>query len=251
MRPNRRDRPDMSVAWIAYADFLATLAVVFLLLASRNLHHLTVIQGMLHDPEGRPVQGASIVLGSARSNRTGPDGAFKLTLGPVVRDLKVEINSDDSVPLGTYSINLGGNSNVDIEKGKAAKTDVVELPGDQLFDTGKDTLTPEGRRQLASQVGKICQNLSGRNILLVVGHADIAPYKFDSLKIANWRLSSARALAAAQFLMDQQIAPRNRIMVAALGDQHPKHSKSLLSENRRIEFRRVDDGIPLGATFKE
>jgi chemotaxis protein MotB len=77
---------------------------------------------------------------------------------------------------------------------------VIQLPGDILFDSGKDTLKPEGKKVL-KQVADVVRNdatLSTRNFQ-VAGHTDKEPYAgpyFD-----NWGLSVMRARQVLAFLV--------------------------------------------------
>ncbi|MCL2448622.1 MAG: OmpA family protein, partial [Polyangiaceae bacterium] len=77
---------------------------------------------------------------------------------------------------------------------------VIQLPGDILFDSGKDTLKSEGKKVL-KQVADVVRNdttLSTRNFQ-VAGHTDKEPYAgtyFD-----NWGLSVMRARQVLAFLV--------------------------------------------------
>jgi chemotaxis protein MotB len=80
---------------------------------------------------------------------------------------------------------------------------VIQLPGDILFDSGKDSLKPEGRKVL-KQVADVIRNdstLSQRNFQ-VAGHTDKEPYAgtyFD-----NWGLSVMRARQVLKFLVSPE-----------------------------------------------
>src|SRR5580692_2977097 len=77
---------------------------------------------------------------------------------------------------------------------------VIQLPGDILFDSGKDTLKPDGKKVL-KQVADVISGdstLSTRNFQ-VAGHTDKEPYAgqyFD-----NWGLSVMRARQVVTFLV--------------------------------------------------
>ncbi len=77
---------------------------------------------------------------------------------------------------------------------------VIQLPGDILFDSGKDALKPEGKKILkqVADVVKGDSTLSTRNFQ-VAGHTDKEPYAgqyFD-----NWGLSLMRARQVLTFLV--------------------------------------------------
>jgi chemotaxis protein MotB len=77
---------------------------------------------------------------------------------------------------------------------------VIALPGDVLFDSGKDSLKPEGRKIL-KQVADIIKSdptLNTRDFL-VAGHTDKEPYGGPFLD--NWGLSLMRARQVLTFLV--------------------------------------------------
>ena len=77
---------------------------------------------------------------------------------------------------------------------------VIQLPGDILFDSGKDTLKGEGRAIL-KQVADVIRTdttLSSRNFQ-VAGHTDKDPYA--GVYFDNWGLSVMRARQVVNFLV--------------------------------------------------
>jgi chemotaxis protein MotB len=83
---------------------------------------------------------------------------------------------------------------------------VIQLPGDVLFDSGKDTLKPEGRKIL-KQVADIIKNDSTLSVrdFLVAGHTDKEPYAGQF--IDNWGLSVMRARQVLAFLVAPDKGP--------------------------------------------
>lgn len=78
---------------------------------------------------------------------------------------------------------------------------VIQLPGDVLFDSGKDELKPQGREVLL-QVAEVIHSdstLSTRNFQ-VAGHTDNAKYPPTGAFKDNWGLSLARARQVLLFL---------------------------------------------------
>jgi chemotaxis protein MotB len=77
---------------------------------------------------------------------------------------------------------------------------VIQLPGDILFDSGKDTLKGEGKTVLkqVADVVKGDSTLSKRNFQ-VAGHTDKEPY--NGIYFDNWGLSVMRARQVVQFLV--------------------------------------------------
>jgi chemotaxis protein MotB len=76
---------------------------------------------------------------------------------------------------------------------------VIQLPGDILFDSGKDTLKPDGKKILkqVADVVKSDSTLSTRNFQ-VAGHTDKEPYGGNYFD--NWGLSLMRARQVVTFL---------------------------------------------------
>src|SRR5580658_4071020 len=83
---------------------------------------------------------------------------------------------------------------------------VIQLPGDILFDSGKDTLKGEGRTVLkqVADVVKGDTTLSSRNFQ-VAGHTDKDPY--GGAYFDNWGLSVMRARQVVTFLVSPDKGP--------------------------------------------
>lgn len=95
---------------------------------------------------------------------------------------------------------------------------VIQLPGDVLFDSGKDELKPQGREVLG-QVADVIRNdpdLNKRNFQ-VAGHTDNAKYPPAGPFHDNWGLSLARARQVLLFLIAPSAAK------AGGGGLDPKH----------------------------
>lgn len=129
---------------------------------------------------------------------------------------------------------------------------VIQLPGDILFDSGKDTLKPEGRKIL-KQVAEVIKNDATLNqrSFQVAGHTDKEPYAgayFD-----NWGLSLMRARTVLTFLVapdkaDAKGLPTgggldpSRWAAAGYGHQDPvagtvtQQTREEEAKNRRVEL---------------
>jgi chemotaxis protein MotB len=100
---------------------------------------------------------------------------------------------------------------------------VIQLPGDILFDSGKDELKPQGRDVLA-QVAEVIRNdpdLSRRNFQ-IAGHTDNVKYGGGPFK-DNWGLSLARARTVLLFLVAANTPPKNPKDPATGGGLNPRH----------------------------
>lgn len=84
---------------------------------------------------------------------------------------------------------------------------VVQLPGDILFDSGKDDLKPQGKEVLA-QVAEVIRNDKDLNnrYFIVAGHTDNVKYPAGGPFKDNWGLSLMRARQVTLFLVDDRKA---------------------------------------------
>jgi chemotaxis protein MotB len=147
---------------------------------------------------------------------------------------------------------------------------VVQLPGDILFDSGRDELKSQGKEVLA-QVAEVIRNdkdLSNR-YFLVAGHTDNAKYTPGGPFKDNWGLSLMRARQVTRFLIDDRKAdPKkkgdigggalNPLRLAAVGYAEfdplagsvEQQSKDEMQRNRRVELvvqPNVEEMLNLGA----
>jgi chemotaxis protein MotB len=125
----------------------------------------------------------------------------------------------------------------------------IQIVGDRfifqsevLFDTGSADIGEEGKHQLAAFADTL-KNIAARIpndidwILRVDGHTDKRPY--SGLYGGNWELSTARAIAVVQFLIDQGIPP-NRLVAAGFAEFRPlvdADNDDAYRKNRRIELK--------------
>lgn len=129
---------------------------------------------------------------------------------------------------------------------------VIQLPGDILFDSGKDELKPQGKEVLM-QVADVIRGDSTLSIrkFEVAGHTDNAKYGGGAFK-DNWGLSLMRGRSVLMFL----VTPRDpkdpkkggggldakNWAAAGFAEQDPqagsvdKQSKDEMQKNRRVEL---------------
>jgi chemotaxis protein MotB len=86
---------------------------------------------------------------------------------------------------------------------------VIQLPGDVLFDSGKDSLKPDGKK-IIKQVADIIKGDTTLSIrdFQVAGHTDKEPYSGQF--IDNWGLSVMRARTVVAFLVAPDKGPDAR-----------------------------------------
>jgi chemotaxis protein MotB len=112
-----------------------------------------------------------------------------------------------------------------------------------LFSSGSDVIEPSGRDELAKLatalkeiIGRIPAELPW--VLQVDGHTDRIPIRTPRFP-SNWELSTARAIAVAQFLVSQGIPP-DRVAARGFAEFQPLDpgdSPEALNRNRRIEIK--------------
>lgn len=139
---------------------------------------------------------------------------------------------------------------------------VIQLPGDILFDTGKEDLKPQGKEVLG-QVADVIRNDKDLNnrYFLVAGHTDNQKVGGGSAYRDNWQLSLSRARQVLVFLIGENkgaAAPADpkakpaaptggglnpqRWAAAGYGEFDPvagtvaQQSKDQMEKNRRVEL---------------
>jgi len=121
---------------------------------------------------------------------------------------------------------------------------VISLPGDVLFDSGKDTLRKDGLEildQVASVV-KHDKSLSQRDYQ-VAGHTDAQPLK-GGVFHDNWGLSLMRARSVLLYLVTKGGLSRQHWSAAGFADTDPiasNASKDGQQKNRRCDLIVVPD----------
>lgn len=118
---------------------------------------------------------------------------------------------------------------------------VISLPGDVLFDSGRETLKKDGKDILSKVAGiiKADQQLAGRDYQ-VAGHTDNQPLAHGPFK-DNWGLSLMRAREVLVFLVDpaQGGLPIEHWSAAGFADTDPVADNSTpdgRQKNRRCEL---------------
>ena len=133
---------------------------------------------------------------------------------------------------------------------------VIQLPGDILFDSGKDDLKPQGKEVL----GQVAEVIRGDKDLMnryfvVAGHTDNVKYPAGGPFKDNWGLSLMRARQVTVFLVDEHKADPKKKNDIAGGGLNPKRwapvgygeydpiagsvetqNKDEMQKNRRVEL---------------
>ncbi len=120
---------------------------------------------------------------------------------------------------------------------------VIQLPGDVLFDSGKDKLKPEGI-SILGEIAKVINNdpdLKSRHFQ-VAGHTDSKPLKGGPFK-DNWGLSAMRARSVVLYLTDASDKgaglDKDKWSAAGYADTDPvakNDTDESRAKNRRVEL---------------
>lgn len=121
--------------------------------------------------------------------------------------------------------------------------DMISIPGEVLFPSGKADLTGGGKNAIAKLARDIQSRYSDRDIF-VIGHTDNDPIRKSKWK-DNWELGSARALTCVRSLQRNGVNGQ-RLIQANCGEFRPSDSIRNKSKNRRVEFYAVPRGGVLG-----
>lgn len=110
----------------------------------------------------------------------------------------------------------------------------IMMPMDNVFDSGKASAKPLGKKWLKALVDAI----SDKNFkeIRVEGHTDNTPIK--GIYPSNWELSTARASDAVRFMIAQGL-DSSKIAAVGYADTRPvadNNSKENKAKNRRIEI---------------
>ena len=135
-----------------------------------------------------------------------------------------------------------GTLSVRLERGRI----VINMRQDILFGSGSAEVSDEGGDALAD-VAAALADFSDRNFQ-VEGHTDNVPIKTARFP-SNWELSTARAVAVVQILIESGMAPEH-ISAAGFGEYWPVSANDTAEGralNRRIEIVMQPD---LGALFE-
>ncbi|MGH7436487.1 MAG: OmpA family protein [Polyangiaceae bacterium] len=118
---------------------------------------------------------------------------------------------------------------------------VISLPGDVLFDSGKETLKKEGK-EILEKVATVIKGDPGlvSRDYQVAGHTDNQPMKHGPFK-DNWGLSLMRAREVLVFLVDPKDAglPADHWSAAGFADTDPiggNDTDDGRQKNRRVEL---------------
>lgn len=113
----------------------------------------------------------------------------------------------------------------------------VSLRGSVLFDSGKADIKNEAKPIMA-RIGQVLEKFNDYTIE-IEGHTDDVPMTSGAYKDNNW-LSSARALSAAEYLLENSNINPEKLKYTGRGEYEPVVSNDTAAnraKNRRIEIK--------------
>ncbi|MDJ0789983.1 MAG: flagellar motor protein MotB [Myxococcota bacterium] len=118
---------------------------------------------------------------------------------------------------------------------------VVRVPGQMLFSAGSTELRPTSLVFLR-EIADLMQGTP--DLIAIEGHTDAAPSQSTT---TNWRISTARAVAALEYLVDVGRVSPDRLRATGFAATRPVASnedEAGRAKNRRVEFTflRPQDG---------
>ncbi|MEN8257043.1 MAG: flagellar motor protein MotB [Thermodesulfobacteriota bacterium] len=115
---------------------------------------------------------------------------------------------------------------------------VVRIKGNVAFDSGRATLRKEFL-PLLDKIGRLAQR--AELMVEISGHTDNVPLrKGQTAFTSNWSLSSARAVASVEYLIDKFQLPPSRLAAIGYSYGQPLDTNSTpegRARNRRVEFK--------------
>ena len=114
----------------------------------------------------------------------------------------------------------------------------LDVKGKILFETGKATLSPEGKTLLDAIAEEVLLNTNYVDYAVrVEGHTDNAPIGGSELR--NWNLSTERAIAAVKYLQEHAGIEAQRLAATGYAFYQPidaADTPEAKAKNRRIEI---------------
>lgn len=226
MKPPEEEVKAGAPEWVVtFGDMMSLLLTFFVLLLSfstMEAQKFKVIAGFMREAFGvRSEQTYSgVPMGTTILSTETRETAEPKDELDLVQKIRVEMEKAKITRKGSVEVT---------ERGVA-----VRLDGELLFDSGRAELKSEGTGILDGIAGLAALRSEQFE---VEGHTDDVPIK-TSRYPSNWELATARAGAAARYLIDKGIPP-TRIRAVGYADTRPivaNDSPENRAQNRRVEF---------------
>lgn len=200
-RPLQPPRTSRDRWLIAYADMLTLLFAVF------------------------------VSLYAARVDFLPPSDAAAASTSPISGVL----SGDDALWNKAQQVIAGTGSLSALEMRREARGLVISMPEAGAFPAGRAELSSDAERWMRDLAGVL---RASAGAVRVEGHTDDVPIH-NAAFASNWELSTARATAVVQFLVEQGGVPANRLSAAGFGEFRPRtpnDSAAARAKNRRVDL---------------
>lgn len=271
MHMARLGRRDDTYPWIAFTDFLVTLALLFYVgyAEARDrtgvIRSATVIGVAVSAHTDKGVADCDVFVDGAAVKRTDAAGRFTLQIDSLGKASRVTISARCDRLESFQSVGIKPGETTTVSLRIAAEHRMVEriIPGDALFQTASSTLTAEGVDSILAVGRALRASHQPEYIIVVQGHTDDQRFRAGSQR-NNLMLSGLRAAAAAAVLTDGAYhlsIPECWVRIQGFGSSQPIEAiiasdgpaeidrKRAL--NRRIEFREVRADVSLRSQKSE
>jgi chemotaxis protein MotB len=227
---------------VSYADFMTLLFALFVVLFASAYHDKVAVQRVSSAvkngfQEMGTFTGGSRVPGGKASNNANPESILSPNEngGPKITSVSERAGIDVAELQKKLTVALGKEiAGHEIELKMTPEGFVISLHELGFFNSGEARLLPGA----AEKIKKIAEILMQYGLdMRVEGHSDNVPIhnaRFGS----NWDLSTARAMAVAMMLIDEDGFDPQRMSIAGYAQYHPAADNST-QEGRRSN-RRVD-----------
>lgn len=231
-----QDEPPPGVPeWVVtYGDMMSLLLTFFIMLVSLSeMKQDGEMRAMLDALEERFGSSADMVSGVP--GKSLQENSFYSTMQSSGRRSEDGLKKRSKDSQGT----VGKNETAE----RVNHGNVVTMGGPALFDPFSATLNESIRENLDILAGVL---KTRSNLICVRGHASPEPLPFDSPFADQFALSFARAEAVANYLIEDQKIPQERIIVSAAGDTEPRmlsRDAEQMGSNRRVDVFLIDTYI--------
>ncbi len=197
---------------VAYLDLMTLLLALFIIMGAIS-----------HSKAGVKMQAPSSPQKTASQGATVSDNATVQRQGQ-------RKGMEESVQRILGSNSLGGVMDYKLSPGEVR----LQMHANMLFDAADTKLNKKALRTLKN-IARVLDHYKGK--IEVAGHTDNTPLGKGRFK-SNWELSSARAAAVVEALINLGIA-QNRLHATGYADTRPIASNATpegRARNRRVEF---------------
>jgi chemotaxis protein MotB len=220
-----------SESWImTFADLSQLLLVFFILLYSLSSLDKAKFQ-MAAEALGEAFQGEVQSGGRIRFS-TNEDGLILQEAARYRQLIQEQRKVFETFQSMSVQKGLVGIVGAVLDKGKI----VLRLPSSVLFDPGKVTLKPEGKKVLKDLKDFFIMHPDQK--INIRGHTDNVPLKSGSRIKDNWELSALRAINVLRYFLQLGINAE-RLTATGLADLqplYPNNTPENRARNRRVEF---------------